>query len=145
MTFTSKIQFAPRPVTALADTILVVDDQPSLCEVASLFLQRFGYRVLTANDGEQAKKIAREDANIDLLLTEIEMPVMFGDELAEWFRVTRPDTAVVLMSGNPMQRLRLEPRFFVEKPFVHLDTLVKTIRAALQQNRAAHQAASIAA
>ena len=143
----SKNETVPNSTEALfpAATILVVDDYPGLCEIAALFLQRFGYRVLTANDGEQAKTIAHANANIDLLLTDVEMPGLLGDELAAWFRAAQPQTAVVFMSGNPMQHRRLEPCYFVEKPFVHLSTLLKTIREALNHRCAIHQTTSIAA
>jgi CheY-like chemotaxis protein len=119
---------------AAVDTILVVDDYPALCDVAALLLSRFGYRVLTATNGEQAKRIARE-THIDLLLTDVEMPGMLGDELAAWFRATRPQTAIIFMSGNPMQLRRLQPCHFVEKPFIHLDTLVKEVREVLNHGR----------
>ena len=149
MPMNSKFAYHPTsshaPAFATAETILVVDDQPSLCRVATLFLERYGYRVLTANHVEVAKKIAHENADIDLLLADVEMPVLLGGELAEWFHITRPRTAVVFMSDHPMHHRRLQPCHFVERPFVHLDTLVKTIREALHQNRAAQGAASLAA
>jgi len=127
------------------ETILVVDDSPALCQVASMFLQHCGYRVLTATHGEQAKEIAQDNLQIDLVLTDLEMPVMLGDELAEWFRVMRPGTAVVFMSGDSTERQRLNPCFFVEKPFVHLDILLNTIREALNHRRAISLNACIAA
>lgn len=127
------------------ETILVVDDYPELCNIASLFLRRCGYRVLVASSGEQAKQIARENEDIDLLLTDVEMPGMLGDELADWFHVTRPDTAIVFMSGNPMQQRRLEPCHFVEKPFIRLNALLKTIHAAIEEKYATPQTAAAAA
>jgi len=127
------------------ETILVVDDYPELCTIASLFLRRCGYRVLTASNGEQAKQIAREHADIDLLLTDVEMPGMLGDKLADWFRVTRPNTAIVFMSGNPMQQRRLEPCHFVEKPFIHFDALRKTVHTALEEKRTTPETTSAAA
>jgi len=127
------------------ETILVIDDHAELCEIAALFLGRCGYLVIMANNGEQAKKIAHENTNIDLLLTDVEMPGMTGNELAQWFRAARPHAAVVFMSGNKMPRERLEPCHFVEKPFIRLDTLLNTIREALHQRRAVYQTTSIAA
>lgn len=136
---------SPAPSGTVPATILVVDDHRDLRLVASLFLQKRGYRVLTANGGEHARRIASEQARIDLLLTDIEMPDMMGDALAEWFRVRWPGAAVVFMSGNPMHQRRLQPCYFVEKPFIHLDTLVKTIREALHDSRSAPQTASATA
>jgi CheY-like chemotaxis protein len=112
-------------------TILVVDDQHALCEIAGILLRRCGYRVLTANSGEQAKDVARRNPRIDLLLTDVEMPDMLGDELAKWFHANAPGMPVVFMSGNRMQHQRLRPCRFVDKPFVHLDILLNTIREAL--------------
>ena len=127
------------------ETILVVDDQPALCEVAEILLERCGYHVLTAHSATEAKGIARKNPDIDLLLTDIEMPGMLGDELADWFRAHRPHATVVFMSGNPMQQRRLAASPFIEKPFIHLDLLVSTIREALRHNHAAHAATSAAA
>ena len=127
------------------ETILVVDDHPPLCKVAEILLQRCGYRVLTAYDAFQAKEIVRRNRDIALLLTDIEMPGTAGDELAEWFHAHRPDAAVVFMSGNHIQQRRLAGYPFIEKPFVHLDTLVTTIREAIHPPRAARQAAQFAA
>src|SRR6187402_308350 len=120
---------------AAPKTILVVDDHPALCLVARLVLQRSGYRVLTANHADEAENIARENPDIDLLLTDIDMPGMTGDELAEWFHVTRPNTAIVFMSGNHLHYRRLKPCHFVEKPFIHLDQLLKTIHSALHETQ----------
>jgi CheY-like chemotaxis protein len=127
-----------------AETILVVDDQPALCEVAEMLLTHCGYRTLIAYDAKQARDVARQHPEIDLLLTDIEMPGMLGDELAEWFRAANPHAAVVFMSGNPMQRRRLQEFPFIEKPFVHLDALMATIREALDRTRAARAAAEAA-
>jgi CheY-like chemotaxis protein len=126
----------------ISETILVVDDHPELCEIASLLLQRCGYRVFTANHPERAKQIARENPNIDLLLSDIEMPVISGDELARWFRRARPRAAVVFMSGNQAHHERLEPYYFISKPFIHLDVLVNTVRTALDNRHAPLQAAA---
>jgi CheY-like chemotaxis protein len=133
----------PTPLAlVLSETILVVDGHAELCEIASLLLQRCGYRVLTANHPEQAKQIARINPNIDLLLTDIEMPLMSGDALAQWFRLARPRSAVVFMSGNSAHYERLEPCHFVSKPFIHLDLLVNTVRAALDERHSAQQSAA---
>jgi CheY-like chemotaxis protein len=126
-------------------TVLVVDDYPELCRVAAMFLEHCGFHVLLATGPEEAKKIAREAGAIDVLLTDVEMPGMRGDELAEWFRLTRPGTAVVFMSGNPMQERRLKPRYFVEKPFVRLDQLLNAVRSAAAESHAPDQPTSAAA
>ena len=121
------------PVT---ESILVVDDYEELCEVASIILRRSGYRVLTANTGEKEKQIAGEDRDIDPLLTDVDLPVMSGDELAQWFRSSRPGVPVVFMSGSSLKADDREPRHFVEKPFIHLDKLLRTVRVAIDERPA---------
>jgi DNA-binding NtrC family response regulator len=133
--FENTMDEIPAEALTAAETILVVDEYPALCNVAALFLGRCGYRVMTASNGEQAKQIANEH-DIDLLLTDVEMPAVRGEELAAWFRATRPETQVVLMSGKTMQFHHLMPCHFVERPFVFLDNLVATIREVLNHGRA---------
>ena len=134
-TLDTPLSEAAQPPSA-PETVLVVDDQPALCEVAEMFLSRCGYHVLTAHNEREAMEIAREDAqHIDLLLTDVEVPGIHGDELAEWFHLTSPDTAVVFMSGDPVEPRRLGAHPFIEKPFVHLDALESTIRGTLKSQR----------
>ena len=113
-------------------SILVVDDYPALCRVAALFLGHCGYDVHTACGAAEAKRMARELGRVDLLLTDVNMPGISGIELAEWFQAASPDTAIVLMSGNARRLDSRRWRYFVEKPFVHLDVLANAIRQALE-------------
>jgi CheY-like chemotaxis protein len=131
-------------IPTATETILVVDEYPALCDVAGLLLGRFGYRVMTATNGQEAKQIASEH-HIDLLLTDFEMFGMQGEEFAAWFRATCPGAQVVFMSGNRVQLHRLMPCHFVEKPFVFLQTLVIKIREALNHSRAEAPAFAAAA
>jgi len=114
-----------------AKTILVVDDQPGVCDVAATILNHFGYHARTATSGEEAKSIAQKDPGIDLLVTDIEMPGMRRGELSEWFPMTCPETPVVFISNAAVTSHFREYCYFVESPFVHLDQFLKTIREAL--------------
>ena len=93
-----------------------------------------GYRVLTAASGEEAQALARENAGIDLLLTDLEMPEMRGDELAAWFRVTTPETRVLFMSSQRVVNAPA-PIHFLEKPF-SAHGLVTKVRDVLNHNSA---------
>ncbi|MGB8169013.1 MAG: response regulator [Chthoniobacteraceae bacterium] len=68
-----------------AETIPAVDDHESMCELIEVILGRAGYRVLTATNGADALRLARATPQIDLLVSDIEMPRMRGDELAARF------------------------------------------------------------
>lgn len=83
------------------ETILLVEDEPGLRELACTVLQKQGYEVLKASHGDEALTIVRErpGKSIDLVITDIVMPVMGGKAMAEWLHVTRPETAILFTSG----------------------------------------------
>lgn len=83
-----------------ATTILVVDDEPSICALVRTMLWRAGYTVLEASGGEEALEVAAgHDSPIQLLLADVVMPGMNGRELAEKLRLVRPEARVLYMSG----------------------------------------------
>jgi signal transduction histidine kinase len=89
----------PAPVTS-EKTILLVEDERALRDVTVRMLIAHGYRVIAAEDGEQALQAARDhEGPIDLLLTDVIMPRMAGPQLAGAFKHERPETRVLLMSG----------------------------------------------
>ena len=115
-------------------TVLVVDDFRIMCQLIAEMLRPSGYRVLTASSGEEAQALARENARIDLLLTDIEMPGMRGDELAAWFRATTPETRILFMSSQNVVSAPA-PIHFLEKPFSAHGLMTK-VRDVLNHNSA---------
>jgi PAS domain S-box-containing protein len=90
------------PDTALrgSETVLLVEDEDPVRDVARGILQRYGYIVLEAHDGADALRICERHAGtIDLLLTDIVMPAMSGPQLARRLVPTRPSMKVLCMSG----------------------------------------------
>jgi two-component system cell cycle sensor histidine kinase/response regulator CckA len=82
------------------ETILIVEDEAAVRDLAAEFLRSAGYSVMIAQDGNEALSIARASAApIHLLLTDIVMPGMRGPELAQKLRRIRPELKVVYMSG----------------------------------------------
>ena len=83
-----------------SETILVVEDETGVRELACQFLRVKGYTVLEARDGEEALEIAaRHSGTIDLLLSDMVMPKMNGGELAGKLKLLRPKIKVAFMSG----------------------------------------------
>ena len=80
-------------------TILVVDDDPSVRSLVVRSLQAAGYRVIHAENGVEALDHARQDAEIDLLLTDVVMPLMNGVELAAELRRERHGTRCLFRSA----------------------------------------------
>ena len=79
--------------------VLVVDDEPEMCEFVARVLSDAGYRVKTAGDGPAAIASAELHGPPDLLLTDLKMPQMDGDEVAATLRQTTPDLKVLYLTG----------------------------------------------
>jgi len=83
-----------------SETVLLVEDESSLREVAREFMEKKGYLVLEAKDAAEAIQVAQQHLGaIDLLLTDVVMPGMNGRQLAESLSGTRPYMKVIYMSG----------------------------------------------
>jgi CheY-like chemotaxis protein len=108
------------PLEQHQKTILVVDDDPSILKFVSRLLAEGDYHVLTAGNGEAALQQSRDyKGQIDLLLSDFQMPVMSGIELATKMCVDRPQLKVLMMSGFTGGMLVLnEGWHFLAKPFV---------------------------
>ncbi|HVU25144.1 MAG TPA: response regulator [Opitutus sp.] len=80
-------------------SILVVDDEPDLCDLISRMLMRAGHKVTCANDGDEASKaIARQ--KFDIVLTDVIMPEKDGIEVIAELRRKQPNVRIVAMSGG---------------------------------------------
>lgn len=118
------------------ETIMVVEDDPSLRSVMKMFLEHSGYNVLDADNGVDALFISTQyKGPIHLLLTDVEMSPMSGPELAEQLLLYRPQTQVLFMSGNRASEdmregmVLLNARF-LGKPF-NPSLLQQSVREAL--------------
>jgi signal transduction histidine kinase/CheY-like chemotaxis protein len=90
----------PRDGRDAPNTILLVEDDHGVRRVAARVLRSAGYRVLEAGDGVDALELWRRHADeVDLLLADVRMPRLRGDELARAVLAERPSLAVVLMTG----------------------------------------------
>ena len=111
--------------------MLLVEDEAALREVARRILDRNGYQVLTAASGPEAiDLIASHRGPLDLLLTDVVMPQMMGNEVAERVRACRPGVRVLYMSGYTQGLLSargvLETGVsLIEKPFSEPALLTK--------------------
>jgi PAS domain S-box-containing protein len=119
----------PAATPVNGETLLVVEDEAALREVAGRILSGAGYQVLTADGGAQALELAaHHDGAIDLLVSDVVMPGMLGKELAERLVGVRPQTRVLFMSGYAQPVLAsqgtLDPGvMLLEKPFTAADLL----------------------
>ena len=124
--------------TAGSETVLLVEDEPVLLNVAAHVLREQGYTVLEAANGTDALRVSEECADqvIHLLLTDVVMPLMGGRELADKLRVIRPDISVLFASGYTddavVSRDILEGGTqFLQKPFTPSD-LARKVKETIQ-------------
>lgn len=107
------------------ETVLLVEDEPSVREVATRMLREQGYHVLVATNGEEAIQIARSHAGeaIHLLVTDVVMPRLSGKAVADQLKAIRPDIKILFISGYSDDALlrhdAAEPSSFnfLQKPF----------------------------
>lgn len=112
-------------------TILIVDDEPLVLELAERALARSGYDVLAVQSGPEALEILKQKRPIDLVLSDVVMPGMSGPELLKSVKQLSPSTAAVLMSGY-LSADQIDAAVpFVRKPF-SLPTLVGTVSRVLE-------------
>jgi CheY-like chemotaxis protein len=130
----SDLAAAPRG----SETILLVEDESGIRELAGEFLRRQGYKMLYGMDGNEALRIAEghEDL-IHLLVTDMAMPNLGGKELALRLRTIRPQVKVLFMSGYPdhpgLAGGDVDGQMtLLQKPF-SLDTLAHKVRTLLDQ------------
>jgi signal transduction histidine kinase/CheY-like chemotaxis protein len=140
-TFTILLPATDEPIAAADDappararggeTVLVVEDEEALLEATRRMFSRNGYDVITAGNGPDALRIAREHpGQIDLLVTDVVMPDLLGREVAEQVRRLRPGIGVLFMSGYAESVLASQGRLdagvvLLEKPFGEADLLAK--------------------
>lgn len=119
-----------------SETILLVEDEPSLLSLGASMLGNLGYTVITAGNPEEAIDLFREHGSaIDLVMTDVIMPGMNGSELCDVLRTTRPGLRVLYMSGYTadaiLHRGIINPGIhFLQKPFP-IGDLARAVRAAL--------------
>jgi DNA-binding NtrC family response regulator len=102
------------------ETLLVVDDDEMVLKVVVAILERANFRVLSAQSGADAIRLAGEtDVEIHLLLSDVDMPLMSGPELGRTLKAIRPDLRVMMMSGGANGLLILNYGWaYLQKPFL---------------------------
>jgi CheY-like chemotaxis protein len=116
--------------------ILVVDDEPAVLEVARDILAHLGYTIYVASNGHEGVEFYRtRRASIDLVLLDVNMPVMSGIEAFEQLRSLDPRVRIIIVTGYgkgviEAPRFSSEVNGFVQKPFL-LETLATKVRKVL--------------
>jgi len=102
-------------------TILLVDDESTVREVQRRVLEAEGYLVMEAGSGLEGIAALSQPAQIDLLIADLEMPGLAGEEMVRQIRTTRPDLPVLYVTGHIDRLMDARPLWegeaFLEKPF----------------------------
>ena len=126
-------------VTKGEERILLVDDEEQIVAMERQILENLGYRVTARTDSQEALKVfAQHPQNFDLVITDMTMPYMTGDQLAQKMLDIEPDIPVILCTGfneliTEEKALAMGIQKFVMKPIVKHD-LATTIRSVLDRN-----------
>ena len=139
-----KESVANAPVTGGAETILLVEDEAILREMARDILKDCGYNMLEASTGREALEVWRKCASeVDLLLTDMVMPEgISGVDLAERLLADRPDLKIIFTSGYTSTEINAEllsrsQARFLQKPY-SVTTLARAVRDCLDRTGADH-------
>jgi CheY-like chemotaxis protein len=132
------------PARSTPGTILVVDDEETVRRTAKTVLERWGYRVILAENGREGVERFRDAPGISLVLLDLSMPVMNGEECLRALKGIRPEVPVVLSSGfNEAEAIH---RFtgkglsgFLQKPY-RASVLAERVKATLGQAASAQSA-----
>jgi len=134
-------QLAPRRIAPGKGHILVVDDEELVRSTAKSALERYGYTVLLVENGNNAVDVfTRLSSQISLVLLDLTMPVMGGEEALRKLRAIRPDVEVILTSGYDEGRALegfadTQISGFLKKPYT-VEALVKLVRSILSRRAA---------
>jgi hypothetical protein len=119
------------------EKILLVEDDEQVRRYAVAALAQHGYEVIEAEDGSEALEILGEESDVALIITDVVMPDLGGDELATEAGHTRPDLPILYVSGydgTVLARAGLDPdaAHFLQKPFGP-DDLANSVREILDE------------
>jgi PAS domain S-box-containing protein len=139
---------APTPSTADAadcfGTILLIEDDDGVREIARRVLAQAGYTVIEARYGSEALGLAADQPGIDLVLSDVVMPGLSGPEVVLRLRATRPEIIPLFMSGYaPESAGPLDGAELIHKPFTAPE-LLAAIRRAFDSDAAEQHAAVVA-
>lgn len=118
--------------------VLVVDDEDVIRELLRRRLTAEGYRIETAEDGEEAVAIINRGEFVNLVVTDVKMPGLDGMEVLKRARAKSADTQVIIMTAyasteTAIEAVRQGAYDYIQKPFDHVDDVANKVRRALRE------------
>lgn len=129
-------------------TILIIDDDPDFLRLLGLWLESEDYRVLSSNNPQQGLELLDQES-VDLLITDLRMPIMDGMAVLEAAQARDPDLPVILLTAhgtipNAVEAMRAQAFGYLSKPFSN-DELQTLCTAALAQRLAGRELSKLRA
>jgi two-component system cell cycle sensor histidine kinase/response regulator CckA len=112
-------------------TVLVVDDEDLVRKFVERVLREAGYQTATASDGPEALEVAAKLENFDILVTDVMMPQMTGDELARRIRVSAPGIKVLYLTGFSDRLFKEKVTLWADEAFLDKPCSVKGLLQAV--------------
>lgn len=133
-------EMVERPISIGTERILFIDDEPAIMKLGKKILESLGYDVVVRNSSIEALELFKEKKDhFDLVITDMTMPHMTGEKLAEKLLQIRPDMPVILCTGfssmiNEQKALDMGIRAFISKPILKRE-IAEVIRQVLDDHQ----------
>src|SRR5262249_29643508 len=111
--------------------VLIVDDEPSVQKFVQRVLSEAGYVTTVAGDGPEAIEAAAKMTDFDILVTDVMMPQMTGDELARRLRALRPSLKVLYLTGYSDRLFKEKVTLWADEAFLDKPCSVKGLLEAV--------------
>jgi len=125
------------------ETLLIIDDEISIRESLALLFEDEGYRVFTAENGHMGLDLFFRE-NVDVVITDLRMPVMDGLEVMRTIHESDPDLPMIVISGagkkqDVIQALKMGAKDYISKPIIDLDIIIHTVSKVFENRRLAKE------
>jgi two-component system cell cycle sensor histidine kinase/response regulator CckA len=120
-----------KPTPKRPTSVLIVDDEESVRNFVERVLREGGYATTTASDGPEALEIAAKLEPLDVLVTDLMMPQMTGDELARRLRLTQPSVKVLYLTGFSDRLFKEKATLWQDEAFLDKPCSVKGLLQAV--------------
>lgn len=125
------------------ETLLIIDDEISIRESLALLFEDEGYRVFTAKNGHVGLDLFFRE-NVDVVITDLRMPVMDGLEVMRTIHESNPDLPMIVISGagrkqDIIQALQMGAKDYISKPIIDLDIIIHVVSKVFENRRLAHE------
>lgn len=114
-----------------AFTVLVVDDEEPVRRFVERVLREAGYKTATAADGPEAIEVAKKMESLDILVTDVMMPQMTGDELARRLRLNEPKLKILYLTGYSDRLFKDKVTLWEDEAFLDKPCSVKSLLEAV--------------